>query len=223
MVELSGVRAWYKPFKFAMSVSLYSWSMALYCSYLPASFNTKLFSGAVIVLLAFDIFYIAFQASKREMSHCNISTTFNTTMLILIGLAATIVTLWTGYIAILFFIETFQYLPLYYVWGIRIGLSLFVIFSLEGFVMGANGRHTVGARDGGVGLPVLGWSLKYGDLRTVHFIGMHALQVLPLLSFFVLKDLKRVFLVGILYTALAVFLFLQATKGHSFIPIGSPS
>lgn len=47
--------------------------------------------------------------------------------------------------------------------------------------------HTIGTLDGSKGLSILNWSCTHGDLRIAHFIGMQALQIIPILSFYLLK------------------------------------
>ena len=136
-------------------------------------------------------------------------------MYVFMALAATIATLWTGWIGLRFFTEEFPQLPDYYLWAIRLGIILFVIFSLEGFVMGSRLSHTIGGSDGGSGLPFLNWSVKYGDPRVAHFIGMHALQILPVLSFYVIKNVRITIFGGIIYGLLAGYVLWVALQGQS--------
>lgn len=214
--QVMGVNAWYKPFKFALSTFFYAWAMAWYCYYLPPTFNVKLFNWVVILMLGFEIVYIAIQASRGQLSHYNLSSPFYSFLYTCMALAASIVTLWTAYIGILFLQNDFPDLPKYYVWAIRMSIFLFVIFSFEGFVMGSRLTHTIGGKDGGEGLPILNWSTQYGDPRIAHFIGMHALQVLPVLSFYLLKNVKMTIAVAFLYAILAIFTLLQALQGKPF-------
>jgi hypothetical protein len=213
--QISGVNAWYKPFKFALSIALYAVTIAWYVWYLP-SFNVKPFNFTVIILFGFEIIYIAVQAARGQLSHFNLSTPAYSFLYGLMAFAATAVTIYTAYIGVLFFSNTFPNLPLYYLWSIRIGIILFVIFSLEGFVMGSRLSHTIGGADGGAGLPILNWSYKYGDPRIAHFIGMHALQILPMMSYYFLKNTKTTFVVGGLYAVLALFTLIQALNGKPF-------
>jgi len=220
-LEVTGANAWIKPFKFAFSIMLYSWSMAWYCHYLP-SFNIGLFSWSVIAFLGFEIVYIAIQAGRGQLSHYNTSTPFYLFLFQMMGLAATLVTLYTLYIGILFFQKSIPDLPPAYLWAIRFGIILFVVFSFEGAIMGARMAHTVGGADGSSGIPLLKWSKLFGDLRVAHFIGMHALQVLPLLAYYFIRNPKTIFIVSALYGLLAVYTLIQALNGRPFFRLNDP-
>ncbi|CAN5598837.1 hypothetical protein BH11BAC2_BH11BAC2_06170 [soil metagenome] len=218
--KVAGANKWYKPIKFALSIGLFSWTMGLYCTYL-LNFDTITYSWWVVILLGFEVVYIAIQAARGKLSHFNNSSPFYSFMFTLMGLAISALVFYTAYVGFLFFINDFPQLPEYYLWSIRIGILIFIIFSFEGFLMGARLAHTIGGTDGGPGIPFLNWSTKYGDPRVAHFIGMHALQVLPLLSFYVLKNIAATITVGLLYFLLATFTLLRALYGKPSFPLKS--
>jgi hypothetical protein len=88
------------------------------------------------------------------------------------------------------------------------------------------GTHSVGVAggDSGPGLPFLHWSVTGGDLRPAHFLGLHALQILPIAGWLTNQwtgGPMRIKLAGVVATAVVVagvimFLFVQAMAG---IPI----
>ena len=138
------------------------------------------------------------------------------------AIAATLVTLYTAYIGLLFFTNTFPELPTYYLWSIRLGIVIFVIFSFEGFAMGSSLNHSVGALNDNSNLFIVGWSKTVGDLRVSHFIGMHALQILPVLSYYVLKNTKLTIGISIVYGLLALLTLIQALQGKPLIKTDKP-
>ena len=214
--QVQGVNAWFKPLKFAISIGLFSWTMAWYCHYL-LGFNVTPFNWTVITLFGFELVYIIFQASKGQLSHFNISTPIHSLLYSLMGLIAALITLYTAYIGFLFFTQSFPNLPVYYVWSIRLGILIFVIFSFEGGLMGSRMNHSVGAINDNSNWWIIGWSKTVGDLRVSHFIGMHALQLLPLLSFYVLKNTKVTIVISVLYGLLAISTLVQALNGKPII------
>ncbi len=215
-VEVLGVNAYVKPIKFSLSTFLYAWTIAWFLGYLPI-FNATIFNWIIIITLGFEILYITFQASKGQTSHFNVSTPTLAVMFSMMALMATIATIATAYIALIFFTKNVVELPDYYLWSIRIGLIIFVIFSFEGFLMGTKMAHTIGADDGTKGIALFNWSFTNGDLRIAHFIGMHALQIIPVISFYILKNTKLTIGIGLLYFLLAIFTLIQALQGKPFI------
>lgn len=212
-LQVNAVNAWYKPVKFALSMGFFSLTMGWYTGYLT-DYNLTVYNWTVVACLGFEVFYVAFQAARGQLSHYNTTSALYTSLTVMMAIAAIAATLYTGYTGVLFCTGKFSGLPDYYVWSIRLGIFIFVVFALEGAVIGANGSPRVGSNEGKV-LPFLNWSLSQGDLRTAHFIGMHALQVLPLLAYFVLKEVKAVLFLGLIYSLLAVFCLVYALNGKS--------
>jgi hypothetical protein len=84
------------------------------------------------------------------------------------------------------------------------------------------GAHTVGAPDGGPGIPVTAWSSEHGDVRVPHFVGLHALQALALFAIALRwwrrpepVRVKAVLAATASYTALFVLLLWEALRGRS--------
>ena len=96
---------------------------------------------------------------------------------------------------------------------------------------GSAGGHTVGAPDGGPGMPVTGWSLEHGDLRVAHFVGLHALQVLPLAAWLLHRyatalsrtaATRLVVIFTVAYAGLVVLLAAQAQRGLPLLQPDAP-
>jgi hypothetical protein len=215
--QVLGVNAFLKPFKFMLSSAILSWTLAWYIGYLGQRSDIAIVVWIIIANLCFQDIYIFTQAARGMMSHFNVSTPFYSGMFSLMAASSTMLTIGVLYIGLQFWRGSFPELPAYYVWAIRLGFMVFVLFAFQGFAMGARLAHTVGGADGSEGLPIVNWSRRFGDLRIAHFVGMHALQVLPLLAFYVLRNTKATFAVSLIYIALAGFTLVQALSGKPLL------
>jgi hypothetical protein len=215
--EVMGVNAWLKPFKFFFSTVLFVWTLAWAMQFLDNQIQVKVYSWVAVIGLGFELLVISGQASLGKQSHFNVSTPFDAALFSAMGVVIVIVTLWTGFIVAQFFIQDSFSISETVVWGIRLGIMLSVIFAFEGGLMGSLMQHTVGAADGGEGLPLVNWSRRYGDLRIAHFLGLHALQLIPLFSVFLARNVQQVWWFAGVYFVLVSLVMIQALMGKPLI------
>ena len=208
--QISGVNRWLKPFKFYASVGIMVMTMGWLLHYLNDKKAVKRFSIGIFITMLFENGLIILQAIRGTTSHYNVSSIFNMMVFNLMGIFILAFTIICILICIRFFKQKQFSIPQHYVWGIRLGILFFILFSIEGGMMLSLLRHTVGAPDGGPGLPVSNWSSEHGDLRIAHFLGIHSLQLLPLLGYFFAKTKKQAIILSLSYGAIVVAILVQA-------------
>jgi hypothetical protein len=240
---ITGAPAWLKPAKFAISTAIYTLTLAWMFTYLPDWVRTRRIVGwASAVILNIEVAAIYLQAWRGTTSHFNVGTPFNAALFATMGLLIVMQLLASTAVAVALWRQRFGDAALG--WALRLGMTISIIGASTGGLMtkptaaqladarathriAVAGAHTVGAPDGDPGLPGTGWSLSHGDLRVPHFLGLHAMQALPIVALLLMRRVevpqRRVRLTlaaaGSYFTLFALLLA-QALNGES---IAAPS
>lgn len=241
---VTGLDAWAKPLKFSVSILLYCVTWAWLIAQLPRWKRIAHVAGTVIaVTIAIEQVIIMGAAASGTTSHFNVSTPLATVLWAVMAVSITVlyVATFATSIALFFWRLPDRSLTV----AVRLGALIALLGLGLAYLMtsptesqlsdfrGIAGAHTVGLDDGGAGLPVLGWSTVAGDLRIPHFIGMHALQVIPLAALGLARvgrhwhrlaservRTRLVWVLGATYVALVALVTFQALSGES---IANPS
>jgi hypothetical protein len=220
---IMGLNPWVKPAKFLVSITVYVWTLAWLTRYVSSyKRSVGLISRGTALVFVGEMACIITQAARGTTSHFNAHGAFN-------GAVFAVNTFLVLYTLLLFIRPTERPAPAY-LWGIRLGLLFFLTGSIEGIVMIMGGAHTVGAADGGPGLPLVNWSTRAGDLRAAHFLAFHALQLLPLAGFLLSRrkpdwprrlQIACVLALAVLYAACVTLIFRQAMSGRPLLTPGA--
>lgn len=228
--EILGVPLWMKPFKFFISATLMSLTLAYAIPRIQKAKKLVHIASIVIVAsLTVELVLINWAAASETTSHFNVSNPL--AIAVWTAMAGFITAVWVATI-----ILTLMYLRYgsdqgilkrSMVWGMGISIiGMGVAFLMTGPTsdqladfQGIAGAHTVGAADGGPGLPLVGWSTVAGDLRIPHFFGLHALQALPLFALALKSRASKlsVDLFGIGYLIAIALLTGQALSQQSIV------
>ncbi|MHA7264440.1 hypothetical protein ACX80W_14675 [Arthrobacter sp. TMN-37] len=242
--ELVGAPAWAKPLKFALSIFLYSLTLAWLTGLLTRGRKFAWWTATVAAAaLGIEMVVIVGAVVAGTTSHFNVSTPLNATLWGVMALSIVVVWLATLVIGVLLALSRLGDRAVS--WAIRSGVVLGLAGMGVAYFMtsptseqledfrGIAGAHTVGVPDGGPGLFLLGWSTVGGDLRVPHFLGMHALQLLPIAALALAWAARRlpalrpdgvrlgiVVVLSVLYAGMLVVLTLQALAGESVVRPG---
>jgi hypothetical protein len=156
----------------------------------------------------------------------------------------TVVCVWTANLILGIVLMRQRFADPAFAWALRLGVLISFVGMSVAFLMTAGptnaqraaakagdgmpivGAHSVGVADGGPGIPILGWSTVGGDLRIPHFVGLHALQLLPLFGWLLIRYGTRlrpasrtalVWIIGLGYLGLVGLLTWQALRGQSIV------
>lgn len=176
---ITNLPAWIKPLKFALSVLTYALTLEAILGVLPAVVTAQRIRQTTAFCLHLEMAVVVLQTVRGATSHFNTETPFDAALFTLMG--AAIVPVWLCAMATCWLAVRQREMVPGLDLALRWGLLSAVVGMGSAWPMTVLGGHTIGAPDGGPGLPLLGWSTLAGDLRVAHFLGLHALQALPLL------------------------------------------
>ncbi|TWG14567.1 hypothetical protein [Actinoplanes teichomyceticus] len=231
---LTGAPIWLKPFKFAVSFALYAWTLDWLLSVLPrpgrlAGRAATTVVGASVIELAI----IVVQAARGTTSHYNQTTPLDAALWSAMGMSVMVLSVAHLLIAVTALRRRIPDRAAAY--AIRLGLLICLLGMLAAVPMtmrrtgvaGIVGAHSVGVPDGGPGMPLTGWSTTGGDLRIGHFVGLHALQVLPVLAYALARwaghrvdratQARLVLVAGLAYGVLVPLLTWQALRAQPLL------
>lgn len=226
---LVGSPIWFKPFKFAVSLGLYAVTLAWMLTRTTRFRRTGWWAGTVIALgSTAEMVVIVAQVLRGRQSHFNVATPLDEQLWRV--MAVTIVTVWVMHGLIALVLATSKFTDRTTGLAVRLGLLLAFVGLGLGFLMtqpapgqdlsaGIVGAHSVGAPDDGPQLALTGWSTTGGDLRIPHFVGIHALQIIPLVVLLLGRRAtpKLVWGVAIGYAGLMALVTWQALRGQPLL------
>ncbi len=244
-VTITGVNGWIKPFKFLVSSAIYSFTLIWLLTHVQGWRRFVQFTAWFVgVALMIENLLIIIQVVRGTSSHFNIGSGLDAAIFSIMG---TLIFTMASLNLVVAIRLVFQKMadPIL-AWSLRLGLLITVAGMLVASLMTSMpspaqaatiasgsapstfGAHSIGVEDGGPGLPLVGWSTTGGDLRIPHFVGLHALQVIPLVGWWLSRRkvaqrwgagqrLTLLWSAGLGYLGLLVLLTWQALRGQSII------
>ncbi|WP_051022531.1 hypothetical protein [Nocardia pneumoniae] len=250
---LLGESVWLKPMKFGLAFFLYGLTLAWLLSLPHKGSRATWWLGTVFAVTgSVDVGFIVVQAARGTFSHFNTEGDPVNSIGQLV-FASGVPGLFFANLVIVVILSWQRLVDRPTARAVHAGLALAVVGMALGYLMGFTGKqlvrdsegrvvelaagHTVAPdtgdlapRDAMGGMPITHWSTVGGDLRVPHFVGLHGIQVLLLVSFALARlapryrwlrsERARAAVVGVLaagYSGLLALVFWQAMRAQPLV------
>jgi len=209
---------WIKSGKFTFSFAIYAFTLGWYLFYLKDYFSKgkiRLLSWMIAIFVIFEMIVVLIQgwmdSPTYSALHISPSTThFWVEKLFTLGnlliFANTGIALYIG----MQFFRQIQVEPIDYLWAIRAGFLLFLVSCLLGWFMLIHYGQTL-LNPNNLSIPFTHLSTPRNNLLSMHFIGIHLMQLLPILTYYFHRYLGKKFLLSavVAYSVSSFALILQ--------------
>lgn len=220
--QIGGLSVWVKPAKFAASLMVWFWSMAwCFAALAPEAVRqraARIIIWGTIICGSYEVGWMTLRSAFGLPSHFA-KDFIGSIGYSVMGLGAVALCFLAAWLGVLVLRSGKPELPSAMRQAIGLGL---VISGVAGAITGGTISVLASPFVGGVGAPgpwpPFFWAAHGGDLRVAHFIGIHAMQGLPLLALMLaaiprLKAAPLVRLGAVLWLAFTGFAFAQALRG----------
>jgi hypothetical protein len=222
---------WFKPIKFAVSFATFVWTVSLFLLHLKIP--ARVLQSVRLIMVGSITLEMLCLAAQAWRNSAGVPAASGTTDWLIAQMTTAMVSVNTAILCGLLAVfcgkaERIMIADSAMVLAVRLSIVIFLLGNAVGGYMLARGSHTVGAGDGGPGLPFLNWSTVAGDLRIAHFIAIHAIQIVPLFAYLSGQMTPRpalrlrrmgVYAVAALVSLLVGGTFVQAMLAHPMIPL----
>lgn len=238
--------AWSKLFKFSVSVLIMTPALiwAINITQGKTRRTANIAASVIGTTLSLEMILLLIQATRARPMHFNYTTPLDSALWIIMTVG--IFTMFSAFVVLLIAVWRGVRQQPVIAWAIKIGMVITAVglltpnlstapSSAQINALKANqpnillGAHTIGSSsatpDAEPGLPLIGWNTKHGDIRIGHFIGLHALQLIPLLGVWLSKrrrlnqnrQLALLWTAGLGYFGLMLLTTWQALRGQSIV------
>ena len=208
--EVLGKNAWYNPMKYYLSTGIFIWSMGWYLYFLNNIVQRRIITWCLLITSLTQTSIVLLQSISGLPPFYTNNTPFNNLVCNFQLTNYVVFFVLMLVITYLFYFQKKNSKSQHFTWGIRLGMIVFLIGLLIGFYILIN---FINASDNNYNVAlneIVFNKKKQGNFIIPFFLGIHGLQIIPLLSYYFFQNKKQVVNFTLLYFIMMIVLLFMA-------------